>query len=303
MGVFLVKFLDSLPHVFVERYLKTHGVYLKSIADIIATMYGTPFGTATEGTANKMILTLLIQEARLDERRQDSEGETVEFRNLRNCWYHECALNYPFEDRDERLKFASWKIIQGYYTVFSSIASLVCCYHEKQKSHNKILNLYARDFLGNRRRKAFVLPPMNLYLNQQGIIPNETLETITWQYAHEYKIPDIRKCLETVHKDNRITTIPHYLKSLRDWVTYQDAYLLFRLYGDAPKADLDFSLKLTAFIYCLQTEHYLIRLFGYESLKLQFRIFSTQLRNNLNIKSPSLEARFNAYESNHGLFE
>lgn len=94
-----------------------------------------------------------------------------------------------------------------------------------------------------------------------------------------------------------MTTIPHYLKSLREWATYEDAYLFFRLYGESPKRDLDFSLKKIAFVHCLQTEYYLINLFGWDAVKLQYNTFLTELKNNLKIKSPTLLARFNAYQS------
>jgi len=291
---FLVDFLGKLPQVFRERYLQTHNYYLKSIADVIATMYHI---IEFEEGSIRMIHKLLSQGAELGEKRQDHGDESLEFRNLRNSWYHECALNYPFDNRDERLRFASWKIIQCYYTVFSSIASLVCCYHKERKSVGKILNIYAREFLCNRKRKNFFLPPVNFHLNQQGAIPKELIEMVTWEYAHEHKIPYIKECLKSAYEENKITTIPHYLKSLRDWVTYQDSYLLLRLYGDSPRANLDFSLKRIAFIHCLQTEYYMISLFGWEPVKLQFDVFSTELKRNLRIESLSLLARFNAYKA------
>jgi len=290
----LVDFLRELPEVFRERYLKTHSIYLKSIADIIAEMYKT---TSLRKASANMIRKLLTQEAKLHEKRQDPGHETLEFRNLRNCWYHECSLNYPFRNLDERLKFASWKIIQCYYSVFASIASLVCCYHPPQLSINKTISIYGREFLCSRERKRFFLPPVNLYLSQEGIIPRDLSKMITWDYAHEFKIPHIEKCLRSVHKENTMTTIPHYLKSLRDWVTYQDAYLLFRLYGEVPKVDLDFSLRKIAFIHCLQTEYYLINLFGWNAVERQYDAFLTELENNLEIKSPTLSARFSAYQS------
>lgn len=290
----LPDFLNELPQVFRKRYLQTHGVYLKSIADIIATMYKT---RNLQKASNRMILKLIAQQASLDERREDPGYETLEFRNLRNCWYHECALNHPFENLDERLRFASWKIIQCYYSVFSSVASLICCYHPPQKSPMKTLNIYGREFICNKKRKNFFLPPVNLYLNQQGIIPEDLSRMITWEYAHEFKIPNIKKCLTSVHKENTITTIPHYLKYLREWVTYEDAYLMFRLYGESPKTDLDFSLQRIAFIHCLQTEFYLINLFGWDSVKRQYDTFSAELKHNLKTWSPTLLARFKAYQS------
>lgn len=290
----MVDFLEKRAEVFRKRYLQTHGVYLKDIVDIIATMYKIK---NWQEASHQMVLKLLVQEASLDEKREDPGHETFEFRNLRNCWYHECSLNHPLNNLDERLRFASWKIIQCYYSVFASIASLVCCYHPPQKSQVKTLDIYGREFLCNKKRRKFFLPPVNIYLNQQGTIPRELLEMITWKYAHEFKIPSIEKCLRLVHNENKITTIPHYLKYLREWITYEDAYLMFRLYGESPKADLDFSLKRIAFIHCLQTEFYLINLFGWDSVKLQYDTFSTDLKRNLKINSPTLLARFRAYQS------
>lgn len=290
----MTDFLKELPKVFRKRYLRTHDRYLKDLADIISTMYHI---SNWEQGSNYMTLKLLDQEVRLDEKRKDPEHETLEFRDLRNCWYHECALHHPFTDLDDRLRFASWKIIQCYYSVFSAIASLVCCYHPPQKSPMKTLNIYGREFLCNRRRRNFLLPPVNLYLNQQGKIPSGLLEMITWQYAHEHKIPTVIKCLRSVHIEKTITTIPHYLKSLREWVTYEDAYLMFRLHGETIKANLDFSLKRIAFIHCLQTEFYLINLFGWDSVKRQYDTFTAELERNLKTESPTLLARFDAYQS------
>lgn len=159
----MADFLEQLPEVFRERYLQTHSVYLKSIADIIAMMYKT---VNLRKASINMVQKLVTQGAKLHEKRQDPGHETLEFRNLRNCWYHECALNYPFKNLDKRLKFASWKIIQCYYSVFASIASLVCCYFPPQKSPIKTLNIYGREFLCNRERRKFFLPPANIYLNQ-----------------------------------------------------------------------------------------------------------------------------------------
>ena len=292
----MVDFLKELPRLFVKRYLNTHGVYLKSIADIIAWTYHTVMGKATEKTASNMVKTLLSNKAKILKKKQNPPYETLEFRNLRNCWYHECALNYPIEDLDERLKFASWKIIECYYAVFSSIAALVRCWETREiKTHNKMINIYAMKFLRNSKQKMFVLPPTNLHLNQQGSIPNDVLGMITWKYAHTHHIPNIKKALNSVRRENHITTIPHYLKGLREWATYQDAYLLVRLYGETIKKQLDFSLSLIAFIYCLQTEYYLIELYGWDSFEIQYDTFISQLEDNLGVTSQTLKTRFNAY--------
>jgi len=287
----MVKFLDSLPQIFKERYLETHEKYLKSIADVTAYLYGD--GSWKE-KCNNMLLKL-VSASNLGERKKDVNHETIHFKNLRNCWYHECALNYPLERLDERLRFAAWKIIQCYYAVFSSIASLVRCFHVDRKSHDAILNIYAREFLCHRRRKNFFLPPVNFYLNQQGRFSEEFSKMVNWDYADSYHIPNIKECLEAVRKERQMASIPHYLKTLREWVSYEDAYLFFRLYGELPKKYLDFSLKNIAFIHCTQTEFFLIQLFGWDAVKLQYDTFSNQLKTNLGINSPTLAARFSAY--------
>jgi hypothetical protein len=287
----MVKFLSNLPQVFKERYLNTHETYLKSIADLIWYLYK---GKNLQDKASAMVVCLTG--ANKMKKRIDTEDETVHFRNLRNSWYHECVLNYP-DALDERMRFAAWKIIQCYYAIFSSIASLVCCYHTEKKSHDKVLNIYAKEFLCNSKKRDYFLPPTNFYLNQQGKFPKRVASSLQWEYAHSYYIPNIIKCLEEAHLENRTTTVPHYLKKLRDWVTYGDAYLFIRLYGKSPKINLDFSLQNISFMHCLQAEFYLLRLFGWEAVNRQFEAFSKDLEKNLNVISEPLVARFKVYSS------
>lgn len=289
----LVKFLSEQKQseIFRERYLNTHEVYLKSIADIIAKLYEWRGGH--EERCTKMVSCLI--DADKMRKRKDIDEEEPQFRNLRNSWYHECALNYPPQHLDERLLFAAWKIIQCYYSVFSSIASLVTCFKPRRKSHEATLNIFAREFLCNSRRIPYFLPPTNFYLNQQGRFPEEFSRQVNWPYANKYYIPNIIKCLEEVRKEKQMVTIPHYLKELRDWVTYGDAYLFIRLYGQSPKTNLDFSLQAITFINCVQTEFFLLRLFGWDAVYRQFEYFLDQMESNLGIMSEPLTARFNVF--------
>jgi len=289
----LVKFLDEQKQseIFRERYLNTHGTYLKSIADIIATLY--EWQNKHEERCIKMVSCLI--KADMMRKRKDIDEEEPQFRNLRNSWYHECALNYPPQYPNERLLFAAWKIIQCYYAVFSSIASLVTCFKPGRKSHEATLNIFAREFLCSSRRKAYFLPPANFYLNQQGRFPKEFSKQVNWPHADEYHIPNIVKCLGEVRKEEQMATIPHYLKKLRDWVTYGDAYLFIRLYGQSPKMSLDFSLQAIVFMNCVQTEFFLLRLFGWDAIYRQFKYFLDKLKDSLGITSETLTARFNVY--------
>ena len=221
------------------------------------------------------------------------------FRNLRNCWYNECGLNYPYDNLDERIKFASWKIMQCYYTVFSAIASLVCCHHKEKRRIETTLNLYANDFLCG-KKKRFTIPPLNIFVNQQGEIPKKAEESITYVWGRRNSLPIIKNCLLEIQEKNRLTAIPHYLRSLREDFTYKNMYLLFRLYGDSPKEKLDNSLRKIAFTYSIQTEFYLINMFGWNKIQEQFDIFISELRDSLEIDSPMLHSRFNTYEDYFG---
>lgn len=310
----MVKFLHSLPQVFRERYLDTHEKYLKSIADVIGYLFGPIYGDTIEDwrePCRKMLLKL-IPAGNLP-KRKDFEDETPHFRNLRNCWYHECALHYPLDTIDNRLRFAAWKIIQCYYVVFSSIASLVRLEDTQLKGHDKVLNFYLTNFVCKKGLKRFFLPPVNFYLNQQGIFSDKFSKMVNWEYADFCHIPIIRECLVYTKKEiererngrvvNLRIGIPHYLKTLRNWANYQDAYLFFRLYGQTVKEKLDFCLKWITFIHCVQTEFFMMKTFGWNALRLQFETFLSELQQNLGIESPALEDRFEVYRENSSLFE
>ena len=95
--------------------------------------------------------------------------------------------------------------------------------------------------------------------------------------------------------DNGKVTLPTYLRCLREWVNYSDSYLFFRLYGESVKTKLDHALNNITFLYLIQTEYYMIHLFGWEPLRLQFETFIEQLTKRLGMHHPQLEARFSAH--------
>ena len=310
----MVDFLNELPKIFRERYLDTHEKYLKSISDVIGYLFGPIYGDTIKDwreSCRRMLLKL-IPAGNLP-KRKDVGHETLHFRNLRNCWYHECALHYPLSNIDSRMRFAAWKIIQCYYAVFSSIATLVCLDNTQRKSHDAVMNIYTTDFVCNNDRKGFFLPPTNFYLNQQGIFSNEFSKMVKWKYADDYHLPNIKECLEYTKKEiekeksARISKlrigIPHYLKVLRDWANYQDAYLFFRLYGQTVKQNLDICLKRITFQHCVQTEFFMLKMFGWNALELQFETFLGELQRNLGIASPALDNRFEVYAENSDLFK
>ena len=153
----------------------------------------------------------------------------------------------------------------------------------------------------------------NFYLSQQGIFSDEFSKMVNWDYADDYHLPNIKECLEYTKKEiererggrvrNLRTGIPHYLKVLRDWANYQDAYLFFRLYGQTVKQNLDICLKRITFQHCVQTEFFMLKMFGWNALELQFETFLSELQQNLRIESPSLDDRFEVYAENIDLFK
>ena len=255
----LARFLETLPSLFRKRYLDKHEKFLGSLGEVTAYLY---LGWNAASPNHYQLLTQLPLTGKFPITLRDKPAsEQPQFRNLRNAWYHELALRYP-EDFDTRLKFAGWKIVQGYYCVFSSVAAMVRCIREKGwLSHNQTINIFAHELVGSDKFGCYFLAPAGTFLNQQGRLTNyEAMKT--WGYARLYHIPQIRKCLRSAReRKHELTTAVHYLKSLREWATYEDAYLLFRMYGQTVKKGLDFSLQTLATLYLVHVEYFLTRAF------------------------------------------
>ena len=143
------------------------------------------------------------------------------------------------------------------------------------------------------------MPPYNFYLNQQGYLNPEFERMVNWEYASQEHFPYIKTCLLSVYKKykrQKLITIPHYLKELRNWAQYEDAYLFFQLYGKTVKKNLDFSLKRIIYGYLVQFEFFLIKVFGWEQLKSQYNTFKERLEQNLKIQPENLSKRFEIYQ-------
>ncbi len=290
----MVKLFANLPNLFRERYLKKHDRYLKSFADITATLY---FKRGDLRYGCEIMVNKLLNSGNFSDHKLNENQESKYFRSLRNAWYHELVLNYPQDDLDQRSKFAPWKIIQCYYCVLAGISALIRCF-DKQKfdNHKKIFNIFTNDFLNNNTRKSFFIPPYNFYLDQHGSLKASNDEVIDWDYGREHHLPYIKKALKEAHVNKRRTSFPHYLLNLRNWVQYEDAYLFFLLYGESVKANLDFSLSRISYGYMVQVEFFLINLFGWNTLDIQFHTFIEKVLENLGIKPVELIQRYEVYE-------
>lgn len=290
----MVDLLAELPRLFKERYLDKHEKNLKSIADIAATLY---FKCGDLEYGCKVMIDKLLSAGDFIERKTDESYESKYFKNLRNAWYHELALYYPQEDFDQRIKFAPWKIIQCYYCILAGISALIRCFsHKKFDRHLTIFNIFTSDFLNNKKRRFFFLIPYNFYLDQHGDLKTSNGEVLDWEWGIDYHLPYIKKSLESVHKDGSRTSILHYLRKLRNWAQYEDSYLFFLLYGEKVKKNLDFSLRRISYGYMVQVEFFLIKLFGWESLELQFSTFIDKVIDNLGFEPSELNQRYSIYE-------
>lgn len=280
--------------MFRKRYLDTHERYLGSISDIIIWKYN--------GSMNEQECELIVEAYQQNRKHNlsipdDPDEESLHFRNLRNAWYHECSLWNP-ADRDTRVKFAAWKIIESYYAIYAGASSLVrCLYPDKERKfrHADLLNVYANELVSQKKYAAYFLTPADIFIDQQGQLANEELLN-QWDYGRENKVPNVKECLLLARGNNKgRTTLLHYFKKLREWATYEDSYLFFRLYGDSVKSNLDRYLRHITFFYLTLTEIFLIDACGWDAMRIQYESFVRELTNNLQTEDSPLISRFATY--------
>lgn len=96
----MVKLLKDLPKLFKECYLDTHEDYLRSFADITTYLYFKNNNHLEDGC--EIMINNLLSAGKFSESMVDKSFESPYFRNLRNSWFHEVALNHPQDDLDQR---------------------------------------------------------------------------------------------------------------------------------------------------------------------------------------------------------
>lgn len=293
----VVKQLDekTLANMFRERFLNRHLPPLNAVNDILMKLYNRPYmhRDMTYG-----LLKEIYSKGNLSKKLIDPPTETVNMRSLRNAWYHECSLNYPSEEK-ERMKFPAWKIIQCYYAVFSSIAALVRSFDDRVKGHDKLLNTFGTLFLRNDERKRFFVFPLCIHLKQNGDQGDCYDEILSWEYGNEHHLPKIMEGLKKTKEQGSlkgIVTIPHYLKSLRDWATYEDSYLFFRMYGKSIHINLDTYLRHICEAYITQAEAVMIKLYGFDIINFQKEVFSKNLIKYMDTTPKELTERFELHK-------
>lgn len=281
---------ENLAQMFTDRFLIKHYPVLKSISDILTQLYSYKY-------MSKNLLEDIYSKGNISHTLEDPTTETINMRSLRNAWYHECSLNYPLEDT-ERMKFPAWKIIQCYYAVFSSIATLVRTFDDRTTGHDRLLNSYGTLFLRSHQLKRFCVIPLCIHLKQDGNLGDSYDELLTWEYGKKHHLLKIIERLEKTRVENNLTgivTIPHYFKSLRDWATYEDPYIFFRLYGPKIRENLDKYLRIICNAYLSQTEAVMVKLYGFDTINYQRKVFSENLTKHMGIEPNELSERFEVH--------
>ncbi len=285
----------NLAQKFRANYLNTHEKYLKSIADVITWSYGNRVRSVSEGILDKME----VDQNYFDKIGSSWRGdEEKAFRNLRNSWYHECALRYPFDAEDiDRMKFAPWKIIQFYYAIYTASSAIVRCYdNSEQLSHVKVMNILTSNIIMQPKLGIrFFVPPFGIYVKKGEIAPS-CKDSIEWAYGRKNHCPNIEECLlRTYEKRNKNVTLLHYFKDLREWVNYEDAHLFTRLYGQTVISNLNYSLLEISNAFNTLSDTFLINFYGPDKVYSEFETFVEEMNKHLKVDPEFLRARFELY--------
>lgn len=285
--------MDSIGRAFRTRYLDTHEKYL----DSIATLLGACNDHTSLVTGQFMLRHVTsVKTISSQMRALNSFDEARALRNLRNSWYHECALNYP-QDLDDRMKFAPWKIIQFFYTIYSALSAIVRCFDNRATLRQQTaLNEFTTEIIINPPTQ-FVPVPLCFYLLGGSMTPSPP-SVVSWPYGLSYHVPNVKRCLESLHTTpTRSVSLFHYFKSLREWANYEDSYIFINLFGPAVISMLDSSLKRIVQGFMPVAEVFLISFYGWGTVHDQFGQFSSRVEHILKITPSLLISRFEEYSN------
>lgn len=282
---------ENIASAFRARYLDTHEKYL----DSIATLLGVCNNHMSLATGEFMVRrSASVQTTCLQMRNLNRFDGALSLRNLRNSWYHECALNYP-EVLNDRMKFAPWKIIQFFYATYSAVSAMVRCFDNRPRlSQRTALNEFTTEIIINPHR-SFVPIPLNFYLQGGVLTPSPPL-VVSWPYGLRCHVPSVQQCLQSIHANStRPVSLFHYFKSLREWANYEDSYIFINLFGPRVISILDSSLKRIVQGFLPVAEVFLILFYGWGMVYDQFKQFSSRVEHILKVRPSSLIMRFEEY--------
>lgn len=224
----------------------------------------------------------------------NSFDEARALRNLRNSWYHECALTYP-QNLDDRMKFAPWKIIQFFYAVYSALSAVIRCFDSRPRLRQQTaLDEFTAEVIINPPTR-FIPVPLCFCLLGGATTPSPP-SVVSWPYGLSYHVPNVQRCLESLHPaPTRPVSLFHYFKSLREWANYEDSYIFINLFGPVVISMLDSSLRRIVQGFVPVAEVFLISFYGWHAVHDQFTQFSSRVEHILKVTPSSLISRFEDY--------
>jgi hypothetical protein len=282
---------ESIERAFRARYLNTHEKYLDSIATLLRAC--NERGSLANG---QFMLSdvVSIRTMCTQMKARDRFDETRALRNLRNSWYHECALNYP-QTLDDRMKFAPWKIIQFFYAIYSALSSMVRCFDDRPRLTQQFaLNEFATEVIVHPPAR-FMPVPFCFYLQSGDITPSPR-SVVSWAYGLSCHVPNVQQCLESLPTTStRPVSLFHYFKYLREWANYEDSYIFINLFGPSVISRLDSSLRTIVLGFLPVAEVFLISFYGWDRVHPEFITFSNRIVRHLKAEPTSLITRFEEY--------
>lgn len=283
-----------------QNYLRSYHACLNSISDLLTSELYQRVTESREKGLLKGLVFLSINDDFVRKMREKDTGDLDKAKkNLLNSWYHECALRYPFEENTShlRMKFASWKIIQFYYAIFTGLSAINRTFYRKRWNHDTALDLFLERILITKElNPSFFVPPFSFVLNEDEIQPSFE-ETVSWDYGRTFHCPRIEKSLNEIYqKIRKPTSIFHFFKSFREWATYQDSYIFINLYGAGPKSELERYLNDISFCFNYLVESYMIEFFGMDDIKDLYIDFTRRMNNHLQVTPLQLVSRFECHE-------
>lgn len=279
--------MEDIRRDFFQRYLSTHERYLDAIWAV-----GVPPGDG------KVVRRIGIPTEVIDELKGKARGiQGKSIRAMRNAWYHECAFWCPENNENEWIRFAPWKIIQFYYSIFCMISAMVRCIDDSpQMAHKTVIDKFTKSFIMNvQLNQVLFYAPFCFYLDNGTIHPSP-VGRVPRTYALENDFPILPRCLASIpNRSAKPISVFHYFKSLREWATYEDSYIFMNLYGPTVKGKLRHYLQhiLPAFL-CIG-ENFLVAFWGADIIRTEFDSFTSGMIRVTEFTPSSLQSRFEEY--------
>ena len=268
---------------FRQKYLNTHELYLDAILAIL------PHPIA------KIVQQIDIPSETVGElRKETARGRAQSIKDMRNAWYHECAFWHPQDIDVEWLKFAPWKIIQFYYSIYCMLSAMVRCIDDSPRiRHGRMLDKFTKELIMHPvlNNRLFVAP-FCFYMSE-GVLHPEPEGRIHRRYALEHDFPHLKHCFDNIPNSSaKPISLVHYFKYLREWANYEDSYIFMNLYGPAVREKLRGCLQIILPAFLSIGENFLVAFWGSNVIQAEFKAFTSTMTMVNRFEPLALQCRF-----------